>query len=166
MKKIVLLLCLVVLLTGCNIKTINDDKGLYENYELPQRKTKNSAGYDISSLIDYELAPGEKVLIPTGIKATFNPDEVLYLHIRSSLGFKHNIRLVNQVGIIDSDYYNNPDNEGHIMIKIQNEGEKPFNIVKGNAIAQGIFIKYLTIDNEEEILKERTGGIGSTDRSE
>lgn len=147
-------------------KHFGDNKELYERIELPRRKTKYSAGYDINSLIDYELKPGEIILLPTGIKAAFNEDEAMYLYIRSSLGFKYNIRLVNQVGVFESDYYNNPSNDGHIMVKIQNEGKEPYQIKKGNAIVQGVFAKFLTVDNEEEILNERIGGVGSTDRSE
>lgn len=143
-------------------RDVIDDKLIYEKYELPSRKTKHSAGYDIASLIEKELMPNESVLIPTGIKINLNDDEVLLLIIRSSLGFKYNIRLVNQVGVIDSDYYNNIDNEGHILVKIKNEGDKPFKIEKYANIVQGLIVKYLTIDNEEEIKKERKGGIGST----
>ena len=77
-----------------------------------------SAGYDILLLEDIELKPNETIKISTGIKAYFENDEVLILVVRSSMGFKFNIRLVNQVGIIDSDYYNNKDNEGHIFVKI------------------------------------------------
>ena len=147
-------------------KHFGDNKELYESIELPRRKTKYSAGYDINALIDYELKPGEIILLPTGIKAAFNEDEAMYLYIRSSLGFKYNIRLVNQVGLFESDYYNNPSNDGHIMVKIQNEGTESYQIKKGNAIVQGVFAKFLTVDNEEEILNERIGGVGSTDRSE
>lgn len=143
-------------------KSIKDDKELYNNYELPKRKTKSSAGYDFFSLIEKELMPNESVIIPTGVKFCSNQDEVLLLFIRSSLGFKHNIRLVNQVGVIDSDYYNNEQNEGHILIKIQNEGDHPYKIEIGSGIAQGVFTKFLTVDEEEEIKQTRKGGIGST----
>ena len=91
-----------------------------------------------------------------------NSDEVLFLIIRSSLGFKNNIRMCNQVGVIDSDYYGNINNEGHIFVKLQNEGTEAFSVKKGTRICQGIFVKYLTVDNEEEINNERVSGIGST----
>lgn len=143
-------------------KTISNDEKLYNNYELPKRKTKNSAGYDIVSLIKYDLNPGESVLIPTGIKCRFPFNEVLIIVIRSSLGFKNGIKLVNQVGVIDSDYYNNEDNEGHIFVKIENTGKEVFKLNIGDRIAQGIFLKYNVIDNEEEIDTKRKGGIGST----
>ena len=143
-------------------KDIKDDIELYNEYQTPKRITKKSAGYDFYSLIDAVLKPNESIKIPTGIKACMNDDEVLMIYVRSSMGFKYNIRMCNQTGIIDSDYYNNETNEGHIFIKIQNEGEKDFNIKKGDKICQGIFIKYLTVDNEEKIEKERISGIGST----
>jgi len=145
-------------------KDVCDDKELYESYELPKRKTKNAAGYDFFALFDKNLVPGESVIIKTGIKADMNPDEVLLILNRSSLGFKHNIRIVNQVGVIDADYYNNIDNEGQILIKIQNEGDHDYFIEKGSSIGQGMFIKFLKVDDEEEITTVRTGGIGSTNK--
>lgn len=143
-------------------KDIINDKNLYNNLEVPKRSTKKSAGYDFKSPIDLVLKPGDNIKIPTGMKVRMNDDEILMLYIRSSMGFKYNIRMCNQTGIIDSDYYNNPDNEGHIFIKIENEGDKDFVINIGDKICQGIFIKYLTVDNEEEITNERISGIGST----
>ncbi len=143
-------------------KDIVDDVNLYDEYSLPKRKTKYSAGYDFASLIDVVLQPGESVLIPTGVKCSLNNDDVLLIVVRSSLGFKHNIRLVNQVGVIDADYYNNESNEGHIFIKLKNEGDHDYHIEKGSAVAQGLIVNYQTIDDEEEITNDRTGGIGST----
>lgn len=104
--------------------------------------------------------------IPTGVKVNMNDDEVLMLFVRSSMGLKYNIRMCNQVGILDSDYYNNSSNEGHIWIKIQNEGNKDYIVKKGEAICQGVFTKFLTVDNEEDINKERKGGFGSTNEEE
>ncbi len=134
----------------------------YNEYKLPQRSTKHSAGYDFEALTDFTLNPNEIKLIPTGIKAEMNDNEVLMIYIRSSLGFKFNIRMCNQTGIIDKDYYNNIDNEGHIFVKIQNEGDKPKQFKQGENIVQGIFLNYLTVDDEKEINKERSGGFGST----
>lgn len=138
----------------------------YELYNIPKRSTQYSAGYDFMALEDFTLNPNEIKLIPTGIKADMNENEVLMLYIRSSLGFKYNIRMCNQTGIIDKDYYNNEDNEGHIFVKIQNEGIKPKMFKQGENIVQGIFLNYLTTDNEEEIENERKGGIGSTNKEE
>ena len=143
-------------------KDISDNLELYNELQIPKRSTKNSAGYDFTSVLDIVLKPDEIIKIPTGIKACINTDEVLMLFVRSSMGFKYNVRMCNQTGIIDSDYYNNRDNEGHIFIKIQNEGDKDFIINKGDKICQGLFMKFLTVDKEEEIKKERISGIGST----
>ena len=147
-------------------KDVADDKNLYESYQLPKRHTKNSAGYDLISLINYELKPNEIVTIPTGTKYISPSDEMLMIVVRGSLGFKYNIRMTNQVGIIESDYYNNPSNEGHVFIRIQNHGDKVFNIKIGDRLAHGIFVKFYTVDNEEEITQDRQGGFGSTNRSE
>ena len=95
-----------------------------------------------------------------------NSDEVLYLYGRSSFGYKYNITLANSVGVIDSDFYNNIDNEGHFKVKLINHGEKEVKINIGDRIAQGVFMKYLIVDNEEKIIKERKGGLGSTDKEE
>ncbi len=143
-------------------KTISDSKELYDSFLLPKRETKTSAGYDFFAIVDLVIKPNETALIPLGVKACMNNDEVLFLVLRSSQGFKYNLRLVNQVGVIDSDYYNNETNEGHMSMKIKNEGEKEYIIKKGDKILQGIFVKYLTVDNEQEIVRERKGGIGST----
>ncbi len=148
------------------IKDTGLTKQEYNEYSLPKRSTKYSAGYDFSLLFDLDILPGETKKIPTGIKACMESDEVLMIFIRSSLGFKYNIRMCNQVGIIDSDYYNNQNNEGHIFVKIQNEGTERIHFNKGDNFVQGIFTKYLLTDDEEEITKERNGGFGSTNKEE
>ena len=145
-------------------KDISDDINLYNEYKLPKRATKYSAGYDFYSLFDFTLKPNEIKKIPLGVKFKMNPDEMLMLVVRSSQGFKYNVRLVNQIGIFESDYYNNPTNEGHAYLKIQNHGDKDYVVKKGDAICQGIFTKFLTVDNEDEISNERIGGFGSTDK--
>jgi dUTP pyrophosphatase len=147
-------------------KDICDDIDLYNSYNIPKRSTKESAGYDFESIIDFTLSPGEIKKIPTGIKADMNSGEVLFLIVRSSMGFKYNVRLCNQVGVIDKDYYNNPDNEGHMWIKLENHGDKDYIVSKGDKIMQGLFMPFLTVDNEENIESVRTSGIGSTDRKE
>ena len=147
-------------------KDISSDLELYNSYNLPKRSTKGSAGYDFESIMDFTLKPGEIKKIPLGIKASMNSDEVLFLIVRSSMGFKYNVRMCNQVGVIDSDYYENLDNEGHIFIKLENHGDKDYVVKKGDKIIQGIFIKYLTVDEEEKINNARTSGIGSTDKEE
>lgn len=136
-------------------KDIKDDIDLYKQYLLPQRDSDSTAGYDIYLLEDLIIEPGEIKKIPTGVKSYFKKDEVLLLIVRSSTGFKYNIRLCNQVGVIDSDYYNNKDNQGHIWIKIQNEGNEKVIISKGESIVQGIFLKYLTTQSDNNINIER-----------
>lgn len=74
------------------------------------------------------MKPGERKKVPTGIKSYFDRKEVLLLIVRSSMGFKYNIRLCNQVGVIDSDYYNNKDNEGHIWLMTQNDLAEKMNV--------------------------------------
>lgn len=133
-----------------------------ENAVKPRRGTKHSAGYDFISPIDIIIPAHGMAKIPTGIKAQMNEDEVLYIYSRSSIGFKTAIRLANVVGVVDSDFYNNPDNEGHIFIKFYNPTDNDYEINIGDKIAQGIFTKYLIVDDEEEILTERVGGLGST----
>ena len=144
-------------------KDIKDDKNLYDSYMIPKRKTNASAGYDFFAIEDFEIAPGEIKKVPTGIKAKYPNDEVLMLVVRSSMGFKWNVRMCNQVGIIDADFYNNPDNEGHMWFALQNEGEKTFKVKNGEAYGQGLFIKYYCVDNEENIEEERTGWTGKPD---
>lgn len=144
-------------------KIFGDDKELYEEYLLPRRASKNSAGYDILAIKDYVIKPKEILKIPTGLKVRMQNDEVLLIVVRSSMGFKYNVRLTNQVGVIDSDYYNNIDNEGHFFVSLQNEGEKDYMVKKGEAYAQGIFIKYL-ISDTDTASEIRKGGLGSTNK--
>lgn len=133
----------------------------YEYVNLPKRKTKQSAGYDIESAVDAVITPGETKLIPTGIKAYMKPYEWLGIYIRSSIAVKYGIVLANSVAVIDSDYYNNPDNEGHIMLPIRNVSGMPYTVKKGDRIAQGIFHRYYKVDDDSAD-GDRTGGIGST----
>ena len=134
-------------------KDVSNDKNLYDSYKLPVRDSKLTAGYDIYLLEDLELKPIVK--LPTGIKSYFQADEVLLIVVRSSMGFKYNIRLVNQVGVIDADYYNNKNNEGHIFVKIKNEGTETVKFKAGEAIAQGIFFKYLITKSDTNLGLER-----------
>ena len=142
---------------GFEVITAYEDKDIH----LPTRKTTESAGYDLECAEAVTLAPGELKLIPTGIKAFMAYDEYLAIHIRSSMAIKRRLALVNSTGIIDSDYYNNEDNEGHIMIAVLNYGTEPVHLEKGERVAQGIFSKYL-ITNDDDATGVRTGGSGST----
>ena len=138
------------------------DKKLYEEYDLPKRMTSHSAGYDFFAIEGFTIKPGEIKKIPTGYKATFGNDEMLMILVRSSMGFKYNVRMTNQVGIIESDY-NNIDNEGHMFVSLQNEGDRDFVVKKGEGYAQGIFTKFLICD-DDVITNERKGGLGSTNK--
>jgi dUTP pyrophosphatase len=131
------------------------------NVNLPTRKTAQSAGYDFESIEDVVIEANQRKLIKTGIKAYMQDDEVLKLYIRSSLAYKKGLMLANSVGIIDSDYYNNENNEGHIMVLVFNPTESSIIINKNERIAQGIFEKYL-VTNTEGVDQKRTGGFGST----
>jgi len=133
----------------------------YEDISLPKRMTKNSAGYDFEVAADITIEPHKVTLVPTGVKAYMMSDEYLGLHIRSSLAVKKGLTLVNAQGIIDSDYYNNENNEGHIMFAVINLGDSDVEIKTHDRIGQGIFYKYLKID-DDEANGERKGGTGST----
>jgi len=134
----------------------------YEEHLLPKRSTKNSAGYDFFAIEDFKLNPGEIKKIPTGYKVSCCEDEMLMILVRSSMGFKYNVRMCNQVGIIENDYYNNETNEGHMWIALQNHGNAVYEVKRGQAYAQGIFTKFLlTEDDVSENM--RIGGFGSTD---
>ena len=134
----------------------------YQNIQLPKRATTKSAGYDFFAPTDIDLEPHTTTTVATGIRALMPDDWCLMIFPRSGLGFKFRLRLDNTVGIIDADYSNAP-NEGHIFVKITNEGEKPLHITQGNAFAQGIFVKYL-LTEDDDVTTERTGGLGSTDK--
>ena len=134
-----------------------------EVLKLPSRKTKYSAGYDFMCPFTTKIAPGEEAKIYTRVKAFMLPDEYLELHIRSSMAIKQGLRLKNCIGIIDSDYYDNPDNEGEIIAVIENTGKNTVTIEAGANFIQGIFCKYLIAsDDKDTVDGNRTGGIGST----
>jgi dUTP pyrophosphatase len=129
-------------------KDISDDKELYDKYELPVRHSSKSAGYDIRSLTEGTIKPGEAMIFRTGLKVCMEDDEVLYLIGRSSLGYKYNVCLANNVGVIDADFYNNEANEGHFSVKLINHGKEDFKVEIGDRIVQGIFQKYLITDDD------------------
>ncbi|WP_177503900.1 dUTP diphosphatase [Anaerosinus sp.] len=133
-----------------------------KNIRLPQRKTVASAGYDIESAVDIELFPHKVTIVPTGIKAYMQENEYLGIHIRSGFSIKKKICLINSQGVIDADYYNNKDNEGHIMIAFYNHNDEVVHIDKGERIAQGVFYQYLTVDDDISNGVIRKGGMGST----
>ena len=135
------------------------------NINLPVRKTKYSAGYDIEAAEDVIIPSFKKgmnpTLVKTGLKAYMPEDEMLLLYNRSSNPKKKGLIMANSVGVIDKDYYGNPDNDGHIMFAFYNIKEEDVVIKKGEAIGQAIFQKfYITDDDKAE--GERMGGFGST----
>ena len=140
-----------------------EDKGI----NLPIRKTKYSAGYDIEAAEEVTIPSFKKgmapTLIKTGIKAYMQDDEVLILANRSSNPGKKGLILANSIGVVDKDYYGNIDNDGHIMFAFFNIKDEDIEIKKGDAIGQGVFAKYLTVDDDssEGI---RQGGFGSTNK--
>lgn len=140
---------------------VDDDslKKLYDRIELPVRATFGSAGYDFRTPINCNLAVGQTIVIPTGIRCKMHNNYVLQLYPRSGLGFKHGMELVNTVGIIDADYYN-ADNEGHILIKIK-PTLKDLQLKIGDKFAQGIFMPY-GITDDDNASGVRSGGMGST----
>ena len=136
----------------------------YGELKLPRRGTSGSAGYDFYSPLDFTLAPGEIIKIPTGMRARIDEGWVLTLYPRSGQGFKYRLQLYNTVGVIDSDYFG-ATNEGHIHVKIVNANQegKTLTVKKGEAFAQGIFLPFgVTVDDDASDV--RTGGFGSTDR--
>ena len=140
-----------------------EDKGI----NLPIRKTKYSAGYDVEAAEDTIIPafkPGMKpTLVKTGVKSYMQENEYLMLANRSSNPGKKGLILANSVGIVDKDYYGNPDNDGHIMFAFYNIKDEDCIIKKGEAIGQGIFQKYLITD--DDIAEgERLGGFGSTSK--
>lgn len=134
----------------------------YQNISLPSRKTALSAGYDFYVSDDTLIKAGHKALIPTGVKAFMNSDEVLKIYLRSSIGLSKTLMLPNGVGVVDADYYNNPDNDGAIFVLIYNYGPDDITLLKGERIAQGIFEKYYTSEDETSPQISRFGGFGST----
>lgn len=137
---------------------------IYDNIKLPKRATKGSMGYDFYfPFEDMTLNPGQSITIQTGVKVNIIDEWGLIIAPRSSCGYKYRCQLDDTIGIIDTDYYNNESNEGHISIKITNDSKvgKALCLKKGEAFCQGIFIQY-GITNDDNTIFTRRGGIGST----
>lgn len=141
----------------------------FENSDinLPQRKTKYSAGYDFEAAEDTVIPAFKPGMVPslvkTGIKAYMQDDEMLCLYNRSSNPKKKGLILANSVGIVDKDYYGNPDNDGAIMFAFYNNRPDDVEIKKGDCIGQGIFEKYMITDDDSAD-GNRMGGFGSTSK--
>lgn len=151
-------------ITGCRkfevIEAFKD-----KDIHLPYRSTAKSAGYDFEAAEDTTILPiaeaGKPTLVATGIKADMPSDEYLLIANRSSNPIKRTLVLANGIGVVDADYYNNPSNEGHIMLQFINYSSEPVVIKKGDKIGQGIFTKFGLVDNDHATGK-RLGGHGST----
>lgn len=145
--------------------TLKEVEQSYKQIRLPERATKHSAGYDFFAPVRITIPPHSSCTIPTGIKCRFNAEEkklwYLALHIRSSVGIKRGVIMSNGVGIIDADFYNNPENEGNITLALTNTSSCTQVFDAGDRICQGIFSIYgLAEDDDAE--EERSSGIGST----
>lgn len=132
------------------------------NPVIPKRATEGSAGYDLSSIEDITIMPQEIKLIPTGLKVLMPKNEALFVFPRSSLAIKKGLMMSNSVGVIDADYYGNTDNEGHIMVPLINIKNEPVQILKGERIAQGVFLQYQKTSEDETDNITRLGGFGSS----
>ena len=130
---------------------------------IPQRATAHSAGYDLAAVEMVFFAPNEIKLVPTGLKAYMQEGEILYLFDRSSNPRKKGLVLINSVGVIDGDYYNNPANEGEIFAQMMNITDHEVVVEAGERIVQGVFMPFLVTDGDDEVEKgKRAGGFGST----
>ena len=139
----------------------NEGDKTFEGIPMPTRSSVGSAGYDIHTPYGFTLKPGEDIKVPTGLKCRMNDGWFLMAVPRSGLGFKYYTRLANTVGIIDASYYNNADNEGHMWVKLRNEGGKDLVVEKYDRICQMIFVPF-GITEDDNVTAERTGGFGSS----
>ena len=132
-------------------------------YRLPQKGSKKAAGYDFFNPEEVEIQPKQIKYVKTGIKSKFPDDVVLLLFNRSSNPKKKGLILINGVGVVDADYYNNIDNEGEIAFAFYNITDEPIVISKDEKLGQGMFVQYKDVTNYvDEDVKERTSGFGST----
>ena len=145
------------------------DEKKFEYAQLPEYQTRGSAGADFFAAQAVDIPPYDKTynnkpfLVHTGIKAYMAEDEGLFLYNRSSNPGKKGLLLANSVGVVDSDYYNNPDNDGEIMFAFYNCRDEIVTINKGDRIGQGVFTKFLRPEEGLRVKDEdRVGGIGST----
>lgn len=128
-----------------------------EEIIIPQRQTKNSAGYDLVSPINIVIPAHERALIPTGITCKMEDNEYLAIVPRSGLALKKGITVLNTPGTVDADYYPND-----IGVILYNTSDEDFEIKAGDKIAQAILKSYRVMENDNAIAKDRKGGFGST----
>ena len=151
----------------CGVKGLAES-GLREWYDaikLPKQATAASAGCDFFMPFSLNFEGGSSFRIATGIRWVTDGEgdkgKVLLILPRSGLGFRYGIRLTNTVGVIDADYCNS-DNEGHIIISLENPSTSNVQLPEGKAFCQGIVVNY-EIPEGSESDAERSGGFGSTD---
>lgn len=134
-----------------------------EKMPVPVRSTGASAGYDFVAPITVLVPAHGSAKVPTGIKVKLDKDKFLAMYIRSGYATKRGLELMNQVSVIDSDYYGNPSNEGHIVEFIKNNSGKPVIIEQGSRFCQGVIQQYFVVEGDEAgVGKSRNGGFGST----
>lgn len=136
-----------------------DVEATYNDLKLPTRSTKHSAGYDFVAPFTFKVEKNKKYIIPTGIKCEMSEDKVLLCFPRSSYGFKYGFRLLNSTGVIDADFFNNEDNEGHIHLGFITDKDMVIN--KGDKLFQAVITKFYITEDDNSI-EDRKGGIGST----
>ena len=146
---------------SCGYGNELEARDAYTAIKIPVRKTRKSAGHDISIPFSLRLSPGEKTLIPTGLRCGIREDYVMLIFPRSSLGIKRGMKISNTIPVIDADYFE-ADNEGHIFISIENLSKKDIILEKGDSFVQALFFSYgIAVGSGSST--RRKGGIGSTD---
>jgi dUTP pyrophosphatase len=129
---------------------------------LPAYATADSAGMDLLAAVEapVSLAPGERLLIPTGIALALPPGTEAQVRPRSGLALKHGVTVLNAPGTIDADY------RGEVGVILVNHGERPFVIERGSRIAQMVVAAYArvawTVSADLEASARGAGGFGST----
>lgn len=149
-------------LADLNPKNKDMAKEEYNSIKLPKRATSGSAGYDFRIPFDVVIYPRTGMKIPTGIRCRIKEGWGLFVMPKSGLGFNYKVQLYNTIGLIDSDYYDS-ENEGHIIVKIFNDGEKTLTLKAGDKFVQGVFLPY-GITESDNAKSVRNGGFGSTGR--
>lgn len=131
--------------------------------KMPIRKTRESAGYDFCIPKQVTIPANKLVVVKTNVKALMPRGWVLFLIARSSLFKKHKLIIPGAIGVIDSDYYGNPDNNGNIGIPLLNMSNEDVILTKNECVAQGVFLRH-GITDDDSTMNVRIGGFGSTDR--
>lgn len=139
-------------------------KRMKEDIKLPERSTLNSAGYDFFALEDIIFNPETITRVFTGVKCELMSNQVLILANRSSNPSKKGLILLNGIGVVDADYYGNPDNDGEIAFEFYNILNETVEIKKGEKLGQGIILKFDKTEDDfvSDPYKTRAGGFGST----